>query len=289
MQKLESDHGWNADQARRPEGCLLRLPPHTLAHSTGDGANHLQLAQRVLRRSDDIIPVASPRPEDLLDDLLAFLPEGLQWELVFTDTVLRMLHAGIVHGVDLRNVLARNHLGQCPAERSIGARKVHAAVKLVHLVEDDDKLVVQPSHGSRQHIQRLTRCTGPVRIKEQQDQICTFRKPAHDFQEVVASTTGHALGLHRHVDHSGSIHDLQPIRHDVVLREHQLPPAEVAPEGLAKALKLLERPVLWAAEQRGAVFHLVACWVPLQDGKAVVCRCDTCLLHARAKESIDEG
>ena len=117
----------------------------------------------------------------------------------------------------------------------------------------------EPGHGSRQHIQRLTRCTGPwtgsasgarksldhvkrlpsaliehdtslasrpVRIKEQQDQICTFRlrqcsildaelfgdrddktraqveaelpafrKPAHDFQEVVACPLARAKEL----------------------------------------------------------------------------------------------
>mmetsp|Transcript_16397 Transcript_16397/g.46941 ORF Transcript_16397/g.46941 Transcript_16397/m.46941 type:complete len:290 (+) Transcript_16397:709-1578(+) len=228
------------------------------------------------------------RPQHLGHDLLSFLPEGLQGKLVLADGVALGLHASVVHRVDLRNVLARNHLGQGPTKGAIGAGEVDRAVELVHLVQHDDELVVQARQGSGEDVQGLACGAGPVGVEQQQDQVSPLGEPTDHLDEVVAAAAGHVLGLHRHVDHARRVHDLQSVGHVGVRRQQQLLPPEVAPEGLAEALQLLEGPVLGATEQGGAVLDLVSLRVPLQDREAVVGRRNAGLLHLEAEQVVDE-
>mmetsp|Transcript_55071 Transcript_55071/g.103232 ORF Transcript_55071/g.103232 Transcript_55071/m.103232 type:complete len:234 (-) Transcript_55071:281-982(-) len=200
-----------------------------------------------------------------------------------------MFYTSVVHRVDLGDILPRDDLGEGPAEGPIGPCEVHTAVKLINLVEDDHELVIQTGHGPREHVQGLARCPRPVRIKEEEDKVSPLGKPTNHFQEVVPSPASHGLGLHWHVNHARRIHDLKSIGHVAVLWQLQLLPSEVAPEWLAETLKLLERPVLWATQQRWPIFNLIPCRMTLEHCEAVICGCHASFLHACAQESVDES
>mmetsp|Transcript_61862 Transcript_61862/g.124003 ORF Transcript_61862/g.124003 Transcript_61862/m.124003 type:complete len:235 (-) Transcript_61862:247-951(-) len=198
--------------------------------------------------------------------------------------------ACIVHRVDERDVLPRDHLGEGPAERAVGPRKVHAAVELVHLVQNDDELVVQARERPRQHVQRLACGAWPIRVEEQQNEVRALGKPTDNLQEVVAAPAGHLRAhLDRHVDHARRVHNLQPHGHGAALRQDQALASEVAPERLAEALELLEGPVLRATQEGGPVLDLIRGRMPLEDGEAVVGRRHARLLHLNPQHAVDEG
>ena len=58
---------------------------------------------------------------------------------------------GHAHGVDAGQILARDDLGQVPAERAVGSREVVDALEAVRLVENDVQFVVGPRQSVGQN------------------------------------------------------------------------------------------------------------------------------------------
>mmetsp|Transcript_132984 Transcript_132984/g.425345 ORF Transcript_132984/g.425345 Transcript_132984/m.425345 type:complete len:393 (+) Transcript_132984:442-1620(+) len=278
-----SAHQPRQDQA--PGGLGLDRPQ--------DHGSHGHLAQGLLQCRDDIVEVPLFRAAHLGDDFLAALREVVERQLVVGAGP--RIEARVVRGVDLREVLPTDDLGERPTQSAIGTCKVHAVVQLVHLIEHNQELVVQSRERFRQHLQGLSGGTWLVGVEEEEDQIGTLRPPAHDVHEVVASpSSGVAAEVvavdgarQRQVDHSWRIHDLQTEWHDSIICQ-QLPlPAEVAGERLPKALQFSERPVPRTTEDRGPILGGVR--LPsFEHREAIVCRGDTGLLRADAQQPVDE-
>mmetsp|Transcript_28506 Transcript_28506/g.74194 ORF Transcript_28506/g.74194 Transcript_28506/m.74194 type:complete len:393 (+) Transcript_28506:406-1584(+) len=278
-----SAHQPRQDQA--PGGLGLDRPQ--------DHGSHGHLAQGLLQCRDDIVEVPLFRTAHLGDDFLAALREVFERQLV-VGAGLR-IEARVVRGVDLREVLPTDDLGECPTQSAVGTRKVDAIVQLVHLIEHNQELVVQSRERFRQHLQGLSCGAWLVGVEEEEDQIGALGPPAHHVHEVVASPSHGVRGefvpvdgaRHRQVDHSWRIHDLQPERHGSLIWQRLALPAEVTGERLSKALQLSERPVLRTTEDGGPVLSGVR--LPsFEHREAIVCRGDTGLLRADAQQAVDE-
>ncbi len=141
------------------------------------------------------------------------------------------------HGVDSRQILAVNHLGDVPAQRPIRPGEVVNLAELIRFVEDDVKLVIQTHQRIREDGQSLASGARLVRVEEQQNHIGTLGVPAtHSFKVVssvhVEVSLGHthstsslllllaavdgAVSHVRAVNHARSIHNHKVCHSDVL-------------------------------------------------------------------------
>ena len=115
--------------------------------------------------------------------------------VTFRGLLIFVFRHGQTHGVDPRQIFARNHLAEIPAQRSVGPGKVVNLFKLVGLVQNNQQFVVHARQGVEQDRQGLARGAGFVGIKEQADNVGAVGEPAHDAREIVAAVHGRGVAV----------------------------------------------------------------------------------------------
>jgi hypothetical protein len=152
------------------------------------------------------------------------------------------------------------------------------AAELVHLVHDDEQLVIDAAQALVEHLQRLAGGARLVRIEEHQHHVGALGKPLHHAREVEAATA-FLLCL---VDHARAVNENdiaqqfdRPALHAQVLNQVV---AEVL-EARVGQLRVVDQPRAVAIIPRVAIGN---------DRKAVVRGCETGFLRLFAKQVVDE-
>mmetsp|Transcript_50372 Transcript_50372/g.109184 ORF Transcript_50372/g.109184 Transcript_50372/m.109184 type:complete len:221 (-) Transcript_50372:257-919(-) len=190
---------------------------------------------------------------------------------------------GKEHGVDARQVLARDHLGQVPAERAVCAREVVDVSERVDLVHDDVELVIESRERLRQTVQRLARRPRLCGVEKEEDDVRAPCEPLGRSQEVIAPLASRRRHCLLRIDHPGRVDDLQPF--GVHARTYLEPKVvhEVGAETLERS-----KPLAPIADERRAITVDVS-HAGLDHSETVIRWGDARVLHAPANGVVNEA
>mmetsp|Transcript_14925 Transcript_14925/g.29009 ORF Transcript_14925/g.29009 Transcript_14925/m.29009 type:complete len:387 (-) Transcript_14925:367-1527(-) len=271
---------------------------------------HSQEASRVIKVSNHVVNTTIRGTHDLINDVLArglevlkgvppahFRVDHIELNLL-TMLVLKLERLACialvgchrcVHGVDSRQVLAGDNLGQVPAERTIRTCEVMDFLELVHLVQNNVELVVHSSKRVCQYRECFTRGTRLIRVKEEQNDICTLRKPARGALKVVSAITANFIwrrvrhAVHSAIDHSWTVHKHKvvnaKVRADLEVR--------VVNQIWAKCTQTCKTHVWTSDKRRSILIHILP--ARYNNCKSIICRCHASVLHAPLKHMVDEA
>ena len=183
---------------------------------------------------------------------------------------------GRVGRVDGRQVLRAQDAREVPAQRAVGARVVLHRVEGVGLVQEDAELELDAVEAGGEHVHRLARRAGLLRVEEEEHEVGELGEGADGGGEVV----GAGGGALRRVDHAGGVDEVDALEEFAVADLDGEVLEEVGPEG-AERLELGGE----LAEGGGAV-ELVLVLAVDEDRERVVGRRDAGVLHGRVAEQV---
>lgn len=98
------------------------------------------------------------------------------------------------HGVDERQILPGDDLGQVPAQGPVGPCEVVHFLELVRLVQHEGHLVLHPGETGPHACKRLAGCTGFIRVEEQEHHVGSLGEPSDHAGEVVSPVPRAGVG-----------------------------------------------------------------------------------------------
>mmetsp|Transcript_44392 Transcript_44392/g.105839 ORF Transcript_44392/g.105839 Transcript_44392/m.105839 type:complete len:496 (-) Transcript_44392:21-1508(-) len=304
------DGGSSSRERGHHQPCADMHPPPHRVHLATDGCAHpcvhLEDASGVVEARDHVVDAPLLRVVHPCHHLVAGGMEILEGLSAKPEPRICDWYT---HGVDWRKILARDHLGEVPAEGAERAGKVVHLGEVVALVEHDLKLVFHPRESLGQAFQRLPGRARFVRVEEKQDHVRVFREPPRHRHEVVPPVEGVSHLMHplchprpsscglgesfrrreslpcRHrgaVDHAGRV-DQDHVAHCQVLPHLEL---NVRDEGISEVAESHESQIRIAHQRRPVLVRVLDARSDEREG--VVGGRDARLLHGRTHQVVDE-